>query len=152
MWLECWWRHAQKRWAENLEDFEKDSVEVRPWCWEVGARPWCCEVGARTWYWEVEIRPWIWETEIGPCRQTVEFSVVAVVVKFFGSRPAKMNWDLKHHEMCRTLGMVSIVRIMSLSSCRRTEVKKLIKPVVPEQRSPLVLSSPVFSICLYLHL
>ena len=25
--LECGWRHAQKRWAENLEDFEKDSVD-----------------------------------------------------------------------------------------------------------------------------
>ena len=21
-----------REWAENLEDFEKDSIEVRPWC------------------------------------------------------------------------------------------------------------------------
>ena len=33
MGLECGWHHAQKRWAENLEDFEKYSVEVRIW-WE----------------------------------------------------------------------------------------------------------------------
>ena len=58
-----------------------------------------------------------WGFEIRPCRQTIEFlplgqrietSIVAAVVKFFGSRPAKMNWDLKHYEMCRT-GVVSIV-------------------------------------------
>ena len=29
--------------------------------------------------------------EIGPCRQRADFSTVAAVVKFFGSRPAKMN-------------------------------------------------------------
>ena len=53
--LECGWRHAQKKWSENLEDFEKDSVEVRPWCWEVG------------------VRPGSWGFEIGPCRQTIEY-------------------------------------------------------------------------------
>ena len=31
-------------------------------------------------------------------------STVAAAVKFFGSRLAKMNWDLKHNEMCRALG------------------------------------------------
>ena len=55
MGLECGWRYAQKRWAENLEDFEKDSVEVRLWCWEVG------------------VWPGSWGFEIGPCRQTTEF-------------------------------------------------------------------------------
>ena len=29
--------------------------------------------------------------EIGPCRPRDEFSVVVAAVKFFGSRPAKMN-------------------------------------------------------------
>ena len=48
MGLECGWRHAQKRCAENLEDFEKDSVEFWPWCREVGDRPWC---------WKIEIGP-----------------------------------------------------------------------------------------------
>ena len=127
MGLECGWRHAQKRWAENLEDFEKESVEFRPWCWEIGVRPWCWEIGVRPWCWEIGVRPscWeigvrpsCWEIEIGPCRQTteilplgaenwvlchrVEFSTVATV-KSFGSRPAKMNWDLKHYKMCQTL-------------------------------------------------
>ena len=60
-----------------------------------------------------------WGFEIGPCRQTIEFLplrqrieffAIEVAVKFFGSWPTKINWDLKHHEMCRTLGgVVSIV-------------------------------------------
>ena len=82
--LECGWRHAQKRWPENLEDFEKESNEfrplcwevgvwpwcwevvVRPWCWEVGVRPWCWEVGVRPWCWGVRVRPWCWEVGIRP--------------------------------------------------------------------------------------
>ena len=173
--LECGWCHVQKRWVENLEDFEKiTAVGVKPWCWEVGSdhgveklgsdhgveklgptmvlrswgptmvlrswvQPWCWEVGVRPWCWEVGsnhgdeklgptmvlrswVQPWSWGFEIGPCRQTieflplgqrmefsghrVEFSTVVVAVKFFGSQPAKMNWDLKHHEMCRMLGVL----------------------------------------------
>ena len=64
------------------------------------------------------------KVDIGPCRQIaeflqwsqidefsaigayrIEFSTVAAAVKFFASRPAKMNWDLKHQEMCRMLGV-----------------------------------------------
>ena len=63
-------------------------------------------------------------------------------VKFFGSLPTEMNWDLKHHKMHRVLGMFSTVWIVYLSSCRRNEVKKLINAFVPEQRCP-----PVFCIC-----
>ena len=44
--------------------------------------------------------------ENGVLCHRVEFSTVAPAVKFFGSRPAKMNWDLKHHEICQTLGVV----------------------------------------------
>ena len=73
MGLDSGWRHSQKRWVEYLEDFEKDSVEFRPWCWEVGVRPWCWEVGVRPWCWEVGVRTWCREIEIGPCRQTIEF-------------------------------------------------------------------------------
>ncbi len=49
--LECGWRHAQKRWAENLKDFEKDSVEVRPWCWDgtMQADNWVSVIGAENW-------------------------------------------------------------------------------------------------------
>ena len=31
--------------------------------------------------------------------------------------------DLKHHKMSSAMGMFSIARIVSLSSCRRTEVR-----------------------------
>ena len=111
---ECGWHHAQKRWVENLEDFEKDLVEVRPQCWEVEVWPWC---------WEVGVQLWSWGFEIGPCRQNwvsatgtenwvlfhwVEFSPVVPVVKFFRSWPVKMNWDLKHHKMCRKLGVLLV--------------------------------------------
>ena len=35
-----------------------------------------------------------------PLRHRVEFSTVAAAaVKFFGSRPAEINWDLKHHNI-----------------------------------------------------
>ena len=67
MGLEYGWRYAQKRWAENLEDFEKDSVEVPPWCWELGVRP--CS----------------WRFEIGPCRQTIDFFAIGAE-----------NWVLSH--------------------------------------------------------
>ena len=44
--------------------------------------------------------------EIGPWKQRVEFSTVeAAAVKFFGSRPAEMNWDLKYYKMRRVLGV-----------------------------------------------
>ena len=37
------------------------------------------------------------------------FSIATTLsCKFFGSRPAKMNWDLKHHEMCRTLAVLLV--------------------------------------------
>ena len=87
----------------------------------------------------VGARPGSWEFEIGPCRQTIEllplglgmeFSTVATAIKFFKSQPAKMNWDLKHHEMCRTLGVLlaeydyeRLLRIVSLSLCLRTKVR-----------------------------
>ena len=137
MGLECGWRHAQKRCPENLEDFQKDSVEFRPWCWE---------------------------GEIGPCRQTFEslplghgelsslpFRLVVEVLQISTDR------DLEHYKMCRVFvgsdSMVSIVRIVSQSLCRITEVKKLINAFVPEQQSPpaFVLTF-VFCIWLYLNM
>ena len=51
----------------------------------------------------------------------VAFSTVVAAVKFFGSRPAKMNWDLKHNVLCRTLRVLLayydyeiLLRIVSL--------------------------------------
>ena len=37
MWLEYRWHHAKKRWAENVEDFEKDSIDFQPWWWELSS-------------------------------------------------------------------------------------------------------------------
>ena len=84
----------------------------------------------------------------------VEFSTLAAAVTFFGSRPAKMNWDLKHHEICRTLGVLlaqydyeRLLRIASiLVSKNRSQV--IDKPFVPEQRSPLVHLYCVACICI----
>ena len=58
----CGWRHAQKRWTWEFEDFEK------------------CQLGTR------------------PLKDIDGFSTV----HFYRSRPAEMNWDLKHHKMRRT--------------------------------------------------
>ena len=66
-----------------------------------------------------------------------------MAVKFFGSRPAKMNWDLKHNEICGTLGVMLAyydtkdLRIVSLLVSNNWSQKLLIKPLVPEQRSRL---------------
>ena len=69
-------------------------------------RSWCPTMVLRSWGPTMELK-----VDIGPWRQTVEYSAVAAAVKFVRSRPVKMNWDLKHHEMYRTLGMVCIVWI-----------------------------------------
>ena len=60
------------------------------------------EMVLRIWgFWkrEVEIGTWRQRVDFLPLRHRLEFSTVAAVVNFFGSRPAEMNWDLKHHEM-----------------------------------------------------
>ena len=107
--LECGWRHVQKRWAENLRILKKRQLKV----------------------------------DIGPCRQIVEFSAigaeswgstVAAAVKFFGSRPAKINWDLKHHKL--HVGEVSIVKNCASLLVLKNWNQKLIKPFRPEQQSP----------------
>ena len=68
--------------------------QLRIWDWTMQADNWASAIGAENWV----LCHW------------VEFSTVAAAVKFFGSQPAKMNWDLKHYEMYRTLeGVVSIV-------------------------------------------
>ena len=71
--LECGCRHVQKRLAENFEVFEKESVKVRPWCWEGEVRPWCWESGVRPWCWEFGVRTCSWGFETEPCKQTIEF-------------------------------------------------------------------------------
>ena len=118
--------------------FLKDSVEVRPWCWEV------------------EVRPGSWEIEIGPCRQTTkplplghrQFSFLPLR-HVIGFLQISIDWYLKHHgirsAIVRSDSMVSIVRIVSLSSCRRT-----VRVWTTNSASKCIcLFSPVFCICMY---
>ena len=44
MGLECEWRHAQKRWSWEFEDFEKESVGS--WLWIMQADNWASTIGA----------------------------------------------------------------------------------------------------------
>ena len=65
---------------------------------------------------EMVLRIWAFEkilVEIRPLKGQLGFLTLRRTVGFFGSRPAEMNWDLKHHKMHCTLGwdqhiMVSI--------------------------------------------
>ena len=95
-------------------DDVKEEMVLRIWVF------WKRELRVRTWDWTMESSSW-------------GFSHWVRGVEFFGSLPAEKNWDLKHHEMCRTLGVglalydyERLLRIVSLFSCRRTEVKKFI--------------------------
>ena len=94
---ECGWRHARKRLSWEFEEFEKESVES--WDWTMVAESWVSAIEAR-----------------------VGFGPLKMYLFFFSD----LYRDLKHHKMRRALGMVSIVRIVPLSSCRRTEIKKLL--------------------------
>ena len=63
------------------------TMQLRNWDWMMQADNWVSAIGAEKCHW-------------------VEFSTIAAAVKFFGSRPVKMNWDLKNHEKCRMLGVL----------------------------------------------
>ena len=78
--LEHGWCHAQKRWAENFENFEKDSLEVRPWCREVEVRPWC---------WEVEVWPVSWELKLDHVGRRLSFCHGGREVEFL------FHWGIK---------------------------------------------------------
>ena len=129
--LECGWRHAQKRWAENLEDFWKrfswgptmvlkswgPTTVLKSWGPTTVLKSWGPTIVLRSWSLTMELRIWNWTMQadnsvsaIGADNwvicHSVAFSTVAAAVKFCRSRPAKMNWDVKHYEMCRTLGVL----------------------------------------------
>ena len=82
MGIQCWWSHTRKRWSYEYENFEKVSVEKLRY-----------DHGGR------ELSFCLWS-------QRVELSNVASAVKFFGSRPAERNWDLRHPKMRRAWGGV----------------------------------------------
>ena len=100
------------------------TMQLRIWDWTMQANNWVSTIGAENWV----LCHW------------VGFSTVAATVKFFGSRPAKMNWDLKHHEICRTLGTVSIVWLRkTFNNCLSPHVEEpkseVNKSFVLEQQS-----------------
>ena len=122
MGLECGWRHAQKRWSWEFEDFENTAVEIRP------------------------------------LKIQLSFLPLRHAVDFFRSRPAEMNWDLKHHKMRRALGlgqhrMVSIgFQELSLCSCRHGPKPEINKPVlIRNERVHLYLYMYLYYCCDWYH-
>ena len=111
--LDCGWRHAQKKWAENLEDFLKIQLssdhgveKLRP---DHGVEKLGSDHGVEDLGLDHAGR----QLSSLPLGQRIEFSAIELsfftieaAVKLFVSQPAKMNWDLKHHEMCRMLGVL----------------------------------------------
>ena len=100
MGLKCGWCHAQKRWAENLRILKKRELKV----------------------------------DIGPCRQIVEFQLLGHrELNFLPLQQWLSFSDLYRQRWIeisnimrwavRALGIVSIVRIVSLSLCWKTKVR-----------------------------
>ena len=87
--LECGRSHARKRWSWEFEDFEKDSVEIGLWR----------QIVKFSALWGIQL-------SFLPLRRRLSFSDLD-----------RRRWIeiLKHHKTHRALGMVSIVRIVSLS-------------------------------------
>ena len=144
MGLECRRRHAWKRWLGEFENFEKESVEMLrldhrgsqmrlgqwrqsgmsgPWRKSVEIRPWRQSVEIRPWRQSVEIRRWRQSVEIGQWRQSDEFLPLRHKVGFGPLKIYSTDRYLKHHKIRCASGGASIVRIVSLSSWRRTEVR-----------------------------
>ena len=107
------WRHAQKRWAGNLEDFKK---RFRL-CWEVEFWPWCWEVGVLT----VEAYGWTFQISTGEdgLRSKTPWDVLNV------GGDVNIVWLRKTFKNCVSL-FVS-----------KNRSQKLINVFVPEQRSRL---------------
>ena len=83
------WKKIQLKSDHCVEKLEFDHA-VEGWHWTMQADSWVSAIGAENF----SLCHW------------VEFSTVAAAVKFCRSRPAKINWDLKHHEMCRSSGVL----------------------------------------------
>ena len=80
--------HGVVRWVPTIELRNWGRTrQLRIWDWTMQANNWASTIG----------------TENGVLCHGVEFSTVAAA-NFLGFWPVKMNWDLKHHEICRTLG------------------------------------------------
>ena len=135
---ECGWRHTQERWAKNLQDFEKRFS----WIPTMVLRSWSLTMQLRIWDWTMQADNWVSaiRAENWVLCYWVEFSAVAEVVNFFED-------ELRYktpREMPNVGGVVSIVWFWKTSkNCvsllvSKNRRQKLIKPFVPEQRSPPV--------------
>ena len=86
------------------------TMVLRSWVPTMLLRSWGLTMELRSWSPTMQLRIWGWtmQADNWVCHRGIENWVFYRCggVKFFGSRPAKMNWDLKHHQMCRTSGVV----------------------------------------------
>ena len=147
MGIECEWRYARKRWAEDLGILKKTSVfgvDFRP----CKSDNFLCHLGHR------ELSSLPWTREFGS--QTIGSDYAVDKLKSdHGVLQISTDRDLKHYGMRSVFvgsdSTVSTVRILSLSSCRRTELRSQVinKRFVPEQWSPPV-SAYVFAY-VYVH-
>ena len=104
------------------------TMVLRCWVLTMALRSWDPTMVLRSWSPSMELK-----VDIGPWRQTVVFSTVAVAIKFFQVLTSEDELRSKApQDVPNVGGVVSIVwyerllRIVSLSSCQRTEFKKLI--------------------------
>ena len=113
------------------------------WDWTMQADNWVSAIGADNWV------LWHW----------VEFSTVAVVDKFFGSRPAKMNWDLKHHKDMLNVGcVVSIIWLRkTFKNCvsllvSKNRIQEVNKRFVSELQRVRLHLNMYLSVCLHMYM
>ena len=140
--LECEWRHAQKRWAENLEILKQRSVEFYCRPVELGTRLGSVQLGVDFGH----VKSW----------SLVKAMVLrswSLIMEFCGSL---LTESLKTTRCAKCLSFVSIVwyerllRIVSLSPHveeLNSEVKKLINVCTWTTESPVYLSLPIVLMC-----
>ena len=151
--LQCEWRHARKRWAENLGILKNTSVGYST----VGESSWLFTGGQSV---EFYCRPVELGTRLGPVQLGVDFDHVeswswvktmvlrswSLTMEFWRSLPTEI---LKTMRCAERLSFVSIewFRIVSLSPRveePNSEVNKLINVRTWTAESPVYLSPPVF--------
>ena len=97
--------------------------ENRPWCWEVKIRP--CSWRLTLDHAGRQLSFYHWGIENWVLCHWVDFSTVAAAFKFFGSRPAKMNWEQTPQDVPNVGGDVSIVWLRkTFKNCVSLHVSK----------------------------
>ena len=138
MGLECEWRHARKRWAENLGILKNTSVEFDCRPVELGTQLGPVQLGV--YFGHVESWSWVKTTVLRSWSLTMEY---------FRSLPTEI---LKTTRCAGRLSFVSIewLRIVSLSPHveePNSEFKKLINVRTWITESPVYLTLPIVLMC-----